>query len=166
MFAVDIPALTRAAAAERWLRLAPVMPEDGRPEMDQYGELLLAPLPSNRHQVIASAISRQLQAQLGGTSATSVAINTRIGVRVPDVCWTAAVEKILEDPAPRAPEICVEVASPGNTEKWLLEKAAAYLDAGASEVILIGLDGRIRYFDAAGERADSAFGLRLTISTV
>src|SRR5258706_3226284 len=70
MFAVDIPALTRAAAAERWLRLAPVMPEDGRPEMDQYGELLLAPLASNRHQVIASGISRQLQAQLGGTSAT------------------------------------------------------------------------------------------------
>ncbi len=87
-------------------------------------------------------------------------------MRVPDVCWTAAVEKILEDPAPRAPEICVEVASPGNTEKWLLEKAAAYLDAGASEVILIELDGRIRYFDAAGERADSSFGLRLAISTV
>jgi len=87
-------------------------------------------------------------------------------VRVPDVCWTAAVEKILEDPAPRAPEICVEVASPGNTEKWLLEKAAAYLDAGASEVILIGSTGAFAIFDAAGERADSAFGLRLTISTV
>ena len=163
MFAVDIPALSRSEAAARWLELAPVMPEDGRPEMDQYGELILAPRPSNRHQLIGSEIARQLRAQLGGTAATCIALNTRIGVRVPDVCWTAAVETMLEDPAPRAPEICVEVASPGNTRKWLLEKAAAYLDAGAREVILIELDGRIRYFDAAGERADSAFALQLSL---
>ena len=117
-------------------------------------------MPSNRHQVIASEIARQLQAQLGGASATRIAVNTRIGVRVPDACWTAEVDKILEDPAPRAPEICAEVASPGNTEKWLLEKAAAYLDAGAREVIVVELDGRIRFFDSSGERADSAFGLK------
>ncbi|MBV8208815.1 MAG: Uma2 family endonuclease [Burkholderiaceae bacterium] len=166
MFTVDIPALSRSQAAARWLQLSPLMPEDGRAEMDQYGELLLAPLPSNRHQVVASEIALQLRAQLGGTSATSIAINTRIGVRVPDVCWTAAVETILEDPASRAPEICIEVASAGNTEKWLLEKAAAYLDAGAKEVILIELGGRIRYFDASGERADSAFGLRLSLPKV
>ena len=165
MFAINVPALTRSAAAARWRALAPVMPEDGRAEMDQYGELFLAPLPSNRHQVIASEIVRQLQAQLGGTSAASIAVNTWIGVRVPDACWTAAVEKILEDPAPRAPEICAEVASPGNTEKWLLEKAAAYLEAGAREVIIVELDGRIRFFDASGERADSAFGLKLSVPT-
>jgi len=163
MFAVDIPALSRSEAAARWLQLAPVMPEDGRPEMDQYGELLLAPLPSNRHQVIATETACQLRAQLGGIVATVLAINTRIGVRVPDACWTAALETMLEDPAPRAPEICVEVASPGNTKKWLLEKAAAYLDAGAREVILIELDGGIRYFDTAGERVDSAFGLQLSL---
>ena len=161
MFTVDIPALSRSEAAARWLQLAPVMPEDGCPEMDQYGELILAPRPTNRHQIIATETARQLHAQLGGTAAASIAVNTRIGVRVPDVCWAAAPETMLEDPAPRAPEICVEVASPSNTEKWLLEKAAAYLDAGAKEVILIELDGRIRYFDAAGERADSAFGLKL-----
>ncbi len=163
MFAVDIPALSRSEAAARWLQLATVVPEDGRPEMDQYGELLLAPLPSNCHQVIASEIAGQLRAQLGGTAATSIAINTRIGVRVPDVCWAAALETMLEDPASRAPEICVEVASPGNTEKWLLEKAAAYLDAGAREVVLIEVDGRIRYFEVGGERPDSAFGLHLSL---
>jgi Uma2 family endonuclease len=166
MFAVDIPALSRYEAAARWLELAPVMPEDGRPEMDQYGELILAPRPSNRHQLIATETAFQLRAQLGGTVATAIALNTRIGVRVPDVCWTVAVETMLEDPAPRAPEICVEVASPGNTRKWLLEKAAAYLDAAAREVILIELGGRIRYFDAAGERADSAFGLQLSLPSL
>jgi Uma2 family endonuclease len=162
MFVVEIPALSRAQAAVRWLELAPVAPEDGRAEMDQYGELFLAPLPSNRHQVLATKIARQLCDQLGGEAGTSVAINTRIGVRVPDACWSANIGAFLEDPAPRAPEICVEVASPSNTEKWLLEKAAAYLDAGAREVILVELDGRLRYFDANGERGDSAFELQLS----
>jgi Uma2 family endonuclease len=85
--------------------------------------------------------------------------------RVFDACWSAGGQAFQTDPAPRAPEICVEVASPGNTEKWLLEKAAAYLDAGAREVIVVELDGRIRFFDACGERADSAFGLKLSVPT-
>jgi Uma2 family endonuclease len=62
-----------------------------------------------------------------------------------------------------APGICVEVASPGNAEKWLLEKAAAYLAAGATEVVIVELDGRIRFFGKDGERPNSAFGLRLTL---
>jgi len=162
MFAVDLPALTRAAAAERWRSLDPVIPEDGRPEMDQYGELFLAPLPANRHQRVASQIAWQMQQQLGGEAMTGIAINTRIGVRVPDACWTGLDPRSFDaDPAPSAPEICVEVASPGNTQKWLLEKAAAYIEAGAREVIIVELDGRIRFYDANGERVDSAFGLQL-----
>jgi Uma2 family endonuclease len=129
--------------------------------MDQFGELLLAPLPSNRHQIVCGDIARQLLEQLGGSVIPSLAINTRLRVRVPDACWTASVAPILEDSAPDAPEICVEVASPGNTEKWLLEKAAAYLDVGAREVVIVDVDGRIRFFDSSGQRVDSAFGLQL-----
>ena len=161
MFAVEIPALSRAQAAARWLELAPMAPEDSRAEMDQFGELLLAPLPSNRHQIVCGDIARQLLEQLGGSVIPSLAINTRLGVRVPDMCWTASPATVLEDPASRAPEICVEVASAGNTEKWLLEKAAAYLDAGAREVVIVDVDRRIRFFDSNGLRADSAFGLQL-----
>lgn len=163
MFAVDIPALSRAAAAARWLALAAVAPEDARPEMDQYGELILSPLPTNRHQLVCGEIAQQLRNQLGGTAVQSLAINTRIGVRVPDVVWTVTPADFTEDPASAAPEICVEIASPGNTERWLLEKAAAYLDAGAREAIIVELDGRIRYFDATGERQVSAFNLQLRV---
>jgi Uma2 family endonuclease len=162
MFAVEIPALTRAQAVARWIELAPVAPEDGRAEMDQYGELLLSPLPTNRHQYVCGEIARQLLS-LGGSIIPNLAINTRIGVRVPDMCWTAHADAMLDDPAPHAPEICVEVASPSNTEKWLLEKAAAYLDAGAREVIIVELEGRVRYFDPNGERANSTFGLELVL---
>jgi Uma2 family endonuclease len=55
------------------------------------------------------------------------------------------------DPLERAPEICVEVASPANTRKWLLEKAAGYLEAGAVEAIIVEIDGVIRHLDRNGE---------------
>lgn len=53
--------------------------------------------------------------------------------------------------------------SESNTRKELDEKLAAYLAAGARDVILVELSGRIRHFDANGERADSAFGLKLAL---
>lgn len=162
MFPVHAQALNPTALARRWHELAPVLPEDGRAELDEYGELFLAPLPSNRHQRITGWISGQLQQALGGEIG-AFAISTRIGVRVPDACWTRDGARFEQDPAQTAPEICVEVASPGNTERWLLEKAAAYLAAGATEVVIVELDGRIRFFGKDGERADSTFGLKLTI---
>jgi Uma2 family endonuclease len=79
------------------------------------------------------------------------------------VCWTKDAARFEEDPAASAPEICVEVASPGTTSKRLLEKAAAYLTAGAVEVVIVELDGRIRYYDSAGERNRSAFDVKLTL---
>jgi Uma2 family endonuclease len=163
MFTVDTPPLSAAAMAERWLALAPLMPEEGRPEIDQYGELFVAPLPTNHHQRVVGWIGAQLLRALGGEIG-SFAILTRIGVRVPDLCWTAdAGPFAAADPSPKAPEICVEVASPGNSRKWLLEKAAAYLEAGAREVIIVEWGGQVRYFDAGGERAGSAFGVALTL---
>jgi Uma2 family endonuclease len=162
MFAVHSQALSHADLERRWHDLAPVMPEEGRAELDEYGELILAPLPTNRHQRIAGWVGNQLQRALGGETG-SFAIATRIGVRVPDMCWTMNAAKFEGDPASSAPEICVEVASPGNTTKWLLEKAAAYLAAGAVEVVICELDGRIRYFGEAGEREGSSFPIELTL---
>ena len=162
MITIDGPALTPSALRKRWHELAPVMPEDGRAELDEYGELILSPLPTNRHQRIAAWVGTQLQRSLGG-EVGCYAITTRIGVRVPDMCWTANGSKFEADPADSAPEICVEVASPGNTTKWLLEKAAAYLAAGALEVVIVGLDERIHYYGDTGEREKSVFGVELTL---
>ncbi|MCW7541826.1 Uma2 family endonuclease [Aquabacterium sp. A7-Y] len=162
MFAVPATALTPEQLAQRWRELAPVMPEEGRPELDEFGELILAPLPTNRHQRIAGWIGTRLQQTLGGEIGV-FAISTRIGVRVPDMCWTPDASRFEDDPAVSAPEICVEVASPGNTQKWLLEKAAAYLAAGAVEVIVVELNGRLRYFGTAGERTASQYGVRLDL---
>ncbi len=79
------------------------------------------------------------------------------------MCWTKDATQFEADPSATAPEICVEVASPGNTSKWLLVKAAAYLAAGAVEVVIVELEGRIRCYGNDGERASSTFGIELTL---
>jgi hypothetical protein len=47
---------------------------------------------------------------------------------------------------PRAPEICVEVLSPSNTEAEVREKTALYFDAGAREVWHCTSSGAMKFF--------------------
>src|SRR5262245_52276637 len=72
-----------------------------------------------------------------GRVLTECPISTADGVRAADVAW-ASPERMdeLGDQVcfPRAPEICVEVLSPGNTEAEVREKMVLYFDAGAREV--------------------------------
>lgn len=153
--------LAPEALAERWrsLALTPGLPE--RCELDEYGEIVEMNPPVGTHQRIVTAFIVQLREQLGGDALPGVGVLTRIGVRVPDVCWNAQPHS--QDPAVPAPAICIEIESAGNTRKELDEKLAAYLAAGAREVILVALSGRIRFFDSGGERADSSFGLKLAL---
>jgi Uma2 family endonuclease len=56
----------------------------------------------------------------------------------------------------RAPEICIEVLSPSNTAGEMAEKCAIYFEAGAQEVWLCGLDGKIVFYTPEPS-AQSAF---------
>jgi Uma2 family endonuclease len=155
------PKLSPQALAERWnaLRGAAGLPE--RFELDEYGEVIEMIAPKTAHQRIVWALQKQISDRLGGEALPGIAIVTSIGVRVPDVVWQPSWGD--EDPAPRAPAICAEVQSEDNTRREMNEKVAAYLEAGAQEVILVDLSGRIRYFGADGERDRSAFGLDLAL---
>ena len=70
---------------------------------------------------------------------------------VTDAAWISAgyaAELEGQHPAAleRAPEICVEVLSPSNTNEEMAEKSALYFEAGAHEVWLCGLDGKIAFY--------------------
>jgi Uma2 family endonuclease len=88
-----------------------------------------------------------------GRALTECPISTADGVRAADVAW-ASPERMHElgDQScfPRAPEICVEVLSPGNSTAEMREKSALSFDAGAEEVWLCSMDGAMT-FHAAGE---------------
>jgi len=155
------PKLSPQELAQRWNSLygAPGLPE--RYELDECGEVIELIAPKTAHQRIVSAIQRQIEQALGGEALPGVAVLTPIGVRIPDVVWQPAWSGV--DPVSPAPAVCVEVQPEDNTRRELNDKVAAYLAAGAREVVLVELSGRIRWFGADGERSESVLGLALAL---
>jgi len=109
-----------------------------RIETDRFGHMIMSPPPSANHGSYQFRIGVLLDRYLrGGRVITECPISTADGVKAADVAW-ASPERMRELGAnscfPHAPEICVEILSPGNTEAEIREKTALYFDAGAMEV--------------------------------
>lgn len=107
----------------------------GKIELDVWGRMLMTP-PSTYHGLLQGRLCQRL-AVLGGETFGEVAIATATGLFVTDVAWASAgfIERHRgATPLLRAPEICIEIASPSNSSKELQEKITAYLGAGAEEV--------------------------------
>ena len=135
-------------------------------ELNNWGKIEMSPA-NNRHARLEALLAGELLHQLpDGIPLTEASILTDIGVRVPDVAWASAsfVHRFGETtPFPRAPEICVEILSPSNSADEIREKTRAYLAAGAQEVWIVEEEGRIHYFDTAGERPASRFPVAVTL---
>ena len=119
-------------------------------------------------KISARLIFVALGAALGGFALSGeVRILTPIGVRSPDGVWTTEPTRIFDEPIIRAPEVCIEIASLSNSSDWLARKAAAFLDAGAREVIVVSADGSsAQYFRLDGVHEQSIFAtLRLPLAT-
>ncbi|PEN05525.1 hypothetical protein CRI93_12565 [Longimonas halophila] len=128
-------------------------------ETNARGQLLLWPR-SNRHSVRQAAIMALLERHTAtGRSYSEFALATPEGVKVPDVVWMSP-ERLAEmdatgDPSTLAPEICVEVLSPGNTPDEIVDKRALYRSIGAEEVWIVTDDGHIRFYrDAEIDRSE------------
>lgn len=153
--------LAPAELARRWneLQREPSAPDFC--ELDEYGDVVVMNPPSKPHQRIVWSLQQQIVQQLGGEALPGIGVLTRIGVRVPDIAWQS--RPTPDDPASPAPPLIVEVQSESNTRAELDAKVAAYLAAGAREVVLVELNGRIRFFGPDGERSASALGLNLQL---
>jgi Uma2 family endonuclease len=157
------PKLTREQLAARWNELAEIPSLPDKFELDEYGEIVEMIAPKLQHQRIVASLIKQIDAQLGGEALPGANLLTRFGVRIPDIVWSQSWAVGDEDPLPSAPAICVEVLPRSNTRSEIEGKTAAYLDAGAQEVVLVETSGRIRYFGTDGERTQSAFRLVLRL---
>jgi len=124
----------------------------GKIELDLWGRILMSPA-SNYHSAVQTALSARLGA-LGGRAFVEASVLTPTAVLVADVAWASADfmrAHGFETPFSRAPEVCVEVASPSNSRKELAEKIGAYLGAGAEEVwIIYPLSKRCEFHGAQG----------------
>jgi Uma2 family endonuclease len=135
-------------------------------ELNAWGKIEMTPA-SNRHGRLQSLIAAELLRQLqDGIVVTEASILTDIGIRVPDVVWGSrqfAQAYGETTPYPRAPEICVEITSPANSDDEIREKIRAYLAAGAQEVWIAAEDGTIVYHDAAGQQSTSRFTVTIRL---
>lgn len=133
---------------------------EGRVETDRFGHVIMSPPPAASHGFYQFEIAHHLRTLMrGGRVLTECPISTADGVRATDVAWASLPRiKELGNRAcfPHAPEICVEVLSPGNTKAETSEKMALYFDAGASEVWLCEKSGKMKFFSSADAPAMAA----------
>ncbi len=131
-----------------------------RIETDRHGHIIMTPPPGPPHGTRQFSIAKRLDCLLGGRVVTECPVTTSDGVKAADVGWFS------EDRFGRAfdrrcfleaPEICVEVLSPNNTDLEMAEKKALYFEAGAGEVWLCDEEGNMSFFTspdgAATERS-------------
>jgi Uma2 family endonuclease len=157
------------ALALRWAELCndPLLRDlPGKIELNAYGVIEMSPA-SNRHGINQVAIARALADQLPtGTAMVECSIATTEGIRVPDVAWASADFMARHGdvtPYPAAPEICVEVRSPSNTDAEMAFKTRLFLEAGAVEVWIVSEDSNWQVFDAGGLQPASRYGVQLAL---
>jgi Uma2 family endonuclease len=123
-------------------------------ELNKYGQILMSPA-SNRHGILQFNIGSEIKARKkGGVVIVECSILTSEGVRVADVAWASDeffAEFADKTPYPKAPEICVEVVSPGNSKAEIEEKIRLYLEKGALEVWIVSANGKVNFFTHTGE---------------
>lgn len=128
-------------------------------ELNEYGKIVMTPA-SNRHGSVQMRTGRKIWDGLyEGEVITECSVDTDKGVKVADVAWCspAFIERHgLETPFTEAPEICVEIVSPSNSEREMQEKRALYFARGAKEVWIVSEEGESRFFGPEGERGRSA----------
>lgn len=83
-----------------------------------------------------------------GFTLSEAPVSTADGVKGVDVAWASAecwAEVGNRACFLRAPEICIEILSPSNSDEEIREKVALYFDAGATEVWVCGVFGAITF---------------------
>ncbi len=159
---IELPSQVKQTAfnLRRWAEL--IEDEDlarieGRVETDRHGHVLVSPPPAASHGGFQFRIGSLLESLLPeGSVYVECPISTADGVRAADVAWASRESvRLLGKRAcfTRAPEICVEVLSPGNTRAEIAEKMGLYFDAGAGEVWLCDGSGKMAFFASANGKS-------------
>ena len=121
-------------------------------ETNSDGQIIMSP-HLNSHSAFQRAIERHLESCMSrsGVALQEFAIRTKDGVKVPDVVWLTPEELAAARDVSitsKAPQICVEVRSKGNSAREIDEKAQLYFARGAKEVWECDLEGKVTFQNA------------------
>ena len=126
------------------------LPDEPRCEL-LYGRLLVTPAPAARHQIVVGEVLRLLQdvARSHGGLALVSPVDVLLAdhsVVQPDVVYLSADRcSIVGQRVEGAPDLVVEVLSPGTTRRDLGEKLRLYAETGVAEYWIV--DPRERAFE-------------------
>lgn len=114
-------------------------------ELDADGKVVMSPA-GKWHAMLQGRIAAAFADKAGGHILAEIAIAVQPAPRtiVADVAWMSDARMAQcpgDGPLPIAPEICVEIKSPSNTEREMADKVRLYVEAGAEEVWVVDLDG-------------------------
>jgi len=127
-------------------------------ELNKWGKIIMTPA-SNKHGYLQADLVYELKTKLPkGKVITECSVNTLKGVKVADVAWASdafIAQHGFNTPYEVAPEICVEVISPSNSQSEMDEKIQLYLNQGAKEVWLCDQEGGLSYFTTKGKIKNS-----------
>jgi Uma2 family endonuclease len=139
------------------------LPDEPRCEL-VYGRLLVTPAPTARHQHVVGRLFSILLAcaDRHGDQVLASPIDVALAdhtVVQPDVAYVrAARTSIVRDRIEGAPDLVVEVLSPGTARRDLGEKLRLYADAGVAEYWIV--DPALESFEFL-VRSDDGYRLRL-----
>lgn len=128
-------------------------------ELNEWGQIVMSSA-NIRHVDFQDRITEWLKFLLKeGRTLQEFPVDTSENVKAPDVIWISGerFEKVREKvSSPIAPEICVEVMSPGNTKQHVLHKGQLYFEAGAEEFWICDDHGNIEFYNSEGRLERSA----------
>lgn len=156
---LQIPSIKNATAfhLERWRKVCadPSLQRlPDRIETNRYGHIVMMPPPGFSHTTRQSAIFAHLLTAMPPGAKVEVAVLTSDGIKGIDVGWISESRVrrgLKEDVLTIAPEICVEVVSPGNTRQEMENKRELYFAAGAEEVWFCDQKGVLHFFIKGSE---------------
>ncbi len=127
-------------------------------ELNEWGNIVMSPT-SNNHSLIQGVIMGVLhQLKKEGHVFPECSVQTSKGVKVADVAWVSAnflSTNGVETPYSVAPELCIEVVSPSNSDAEMAQKRDLYFAKGAKEVWTCSLEGHVTFFNHYGESETS-----------
>ncbi len=128
-------------------------------ELNRFGQIVMSPASNHHSRQQGRIIALLLQISETGETFPECSIQTPEGIKVADVAWCS--EEFLQrhpsdKPFPAAPELCVEIVSPSNSDEEMALKRGLYFEVGAREVWFCQADGAIHFHDATGPRQASA----------
>lgn len=127
-------------------------------ELNKWGKILMSPASNDHGRLqfeVASLIDKQKNS---GKIILECSIETSDGVKVANVAWASddfIRQHGYQTPYHMAPEICVEIVSPSNSQAEMDEKIQLYLAKGAHEVWICRSETEISYYSHTGQLESS-----------